>query len=123
MHNLVGVGNDVTLNYQYLRNKATLEHHIKDYRNNVNIYDPNPLDEWENISLKTDNPKWLKNIYAKNADGSLNFEWMAEDGKIHYHVWIEKEFEILAKYLNLSIEMNLDFFPNRYDSFLIIFRK
>ena len=105
------------------RNKTTVEHHIRDYNNKVDIYDTDPLEEWENISLKADNPKWLNNDKAKNADGSLNFKWMAEDGKIHYHVWTEDEFEMLAKYLNLNIEIKLTFFPNRDDSFLMVLSK
>tara|TARA_B100002019_G_scaffold76478_1_gene66036 strand:- start:4910 stop:5659 length:750 start_codon:yes stop_codon:yes gene_type:complete len=105
------------------REKTSLDHHINDYNNNVDIYDVSPHDEWENISLKADNPKWLENPKARNENGTLNFKWMAEDGKIHYHVWTDKEFIKLAEYLNLKVLKSLEFHPNRYDSFLIILQK
>ena len=105
------------------REKTSLEHHINDYKNNVDIYDPSPHEEWKSISLKADNPKWLNNPKAKNADGSLNFKWMAEDGKIHYHVWTQKEFVALADYLGLKVLKSLEFHPNRDDSFLVILQK
>lgn len=105
------------------RKKTSLQHHIDDYKNKVDIYDTEPLDEWENISLKVDNPWWLENENAKNADGSLNFKWMAEDGKIHYHVWTENEFQTLAEYLDLNVLMKLEYLPNRDDSFLMVLQK
>lgn len=105
------------------RRKTTLNNHIEDFKNEVDIYDDEPLDEWENISLVNAKPKWLNNKNAYNIDGSLNFVWMAETGRIHYHVWTQKEFVELAKYLKVEVLESREFLPNRDDSFLVVLKK
>ncbi len=102
---------------------TSLKHHIIDHKNNVDIYDEEPLNEWEKISLINANPKWLKNTNATKPDGSLNFRWMAENGLIHYHVWTQNEIADLGRYLEMKIEFCSDYFPTRSDSFIIILKK
>jgi len=105
------------------REITSLEHHISDYENKVDIYDKDPLDEWENISLINANPKWLQDDNAKKNDGSLNFKWMAENGLIHYHVWTQNEIADLGRFLNMKIEFCSDYFPTRHDSFIVVLKK
>ena len=105
------------------RKYSTLEHHIKDYKNKVDIYDQDPLIEWENISLKNAKPKWLLDENSRNVDGSLNFKWMAENGLIHYHSWTQNELLDIGKYLNLKVRYSSEYFPTRKDSFVVIFEK
>lgn len=105
------------------RKLTTLNHHIKDHKINVDIYDKDPLLEWEKISLVSAMPNWLNNINAKKSDGTLNFKWMAENGLIHYHVWTQNEIADLGLYLDMKIEFCSDYFPTRPDSFIVILKK
>lgn len=105
------------------REITSLEHHISDYKNQVDIYDENPLYEWEKISLKNAKPLWLNEKKAKLDNGSLNFKWMAENGLIHYHSWTQNELINLGKYLDLKVKYCSEFFPTRKDSFIVIFEK
>ena len=105
------------------RKLTDLQHHIIDYKNKADIYDKNPLDEWGKISLPNAKPNWLTNKNTLNKDGSLNFKWMAEDGKIHYHAWTQDEIAKLGQYLNLKVLFSSDYLPTREDSFIVVFNK
>lgn len=105
------------------RKRTSLEHFIEDNDRKTNKYDQAHLSEFEEISLSQAEPDWLNNKNAYESSGDLNFKWMADTGRIHYHTFDQDSFIELAKYLGFSVMHVLETCSWRTDSFCVILKK
>ena len=100
------------------RQLTPLEHHIADDRAGMDVGDSTHWEEFGQYSVPQHNHVWIRE--ARRANGSLDYEWIAAHGHIHYHVWTQNEMVELLLYAGYTIIFAEEELPERYDSFLVI---
>ena len=110
------------------RTLSSLEHHVRDHANKVDLYDFTDWDEFERAfsAESRRNPaegSWFNDPLAKMPNGSLNPRWAAEHGLFHYHAWNQNILSDVLRYLGLNIQVCVEEVPERKDSFLIVASK
>lgn len=104
------------------RSLSTLEHHIRDHANKVDLYDFTDWDEFER-ALRQGPRAWIDDPEAQLPDGTINKRWAVENGHFHYHAWNQEVFVDVLKYFGLNIEVVIEEVPERTDSFLVVASK
>ena len=104
------------------RSLSTLEHHIHDHANKVDLYDFTDWDEFER-ALRLGQQSWIDDPDAQLPDGSIDKRRAAENGLIHYHAWHQGILVDVLKYIELNIEVVVEEVPERTDSFLVVASK
>lgn len=103
------------------RELTPLKHIIEDYKNDTDISDSTHWEEFSRFSIPQYKHTWLER--ARREDGSLNFEWIAGRGHLHYHVWNQINLADLVHHAGFDILYAMEELPERSDSFLVIARK
>lgn len=102
------------------RQLTSLEHHIEDWRREVGKEDSTHWEEFAEHSIPGYPHAWIDK--ARKQDGSWDFEWIVENGHLHYHVWTQNEIIDVLKYLGCFILVCLEELIERTDSFVVIAR-
>ena len=109
--------------FDYARPKTPLQHHIEDFENQVGVEDETHLAEWvQVVEERLELHPWTRLAEARNPDGSLNHRWMAEHGKVHYHVWDQDSVVRILQHLDFKILLASEDCSDRSDSFMIVAR-
>ena len=72
------------------------------------------------LSLSIEMSAWLDD--ARKPDGSWDFEWIARNGHLHYHVWTQHEMTEILDHVGCRVLVALEELPERPDSFLCVAR-
>lgn len=99
---------------------TTLAHHIEDYDNKVDLSDPAPWHEFEHISMTAVHHFWVDNPLATLPNGEWNWQWIYENGLIHYHVWRAQEMAKLLEFIGCRVLFSREEMAQRRDSFAIV---
>lgn len=102
------------------RQFTTLEHHLEDQLKGVDERDPTHWREFAEYSIPQYNHGWINQ--ARKEDGSWDFEWVAANGHLHYHVWTQDEIIDVLKHLGCRILVCLEELIERADSFVVVAR-
>ena len=109
--------------FDHARAKTSLQHHIDDFEKGVGIEDETHLVEWERVvEERLELHPWTKLAEARNADGSLNHQWMSEHGKVRHHVWDQDPVVRILQYLDFQIVLATEDCSDRSDSFMVVAR-
>ena len=100
------------------RQLTTLEHHLEDQRKGVDKGDQTHWEEFAKYSSPQYDHRWTDQ--GRNKDGSWNFEWIAANGHMHYHVWTQHEMIDVLKHIGCHILVVLEELTDRTDSFLVV---
>ena len=102
------------------RELTALGHHIEDWRKKVNETDETHWEEFAKFSVPNYPHEWITE--ATKGDGSLKFDWIVENGHLHYHVWTQNEIVDILKYLGCFITVCIEELIERTDSFVVVAR-
>lgn len=107
--------------FDYARPKTSLQHHIEDFENGVGVEDETHLAEFEQaVAERPELHPWTRLAEARTPDGHLDHRWMAEHGKVHYHVWDQDSVVRILQYLGFEILVATEDCSDRSDSFMIV---
>ncbi len=97
------------------RQITTLDHLIKDYKDDVPYNDPTHIDEWlENVVNKGLMPEHYKHLEKQE---------LLDSASIHHHVWTEVQIAELFEYLGLKVIHCENKVHDRRDTFVVIATK
>ena len=103
---------------------TTLQHHIKDYEENIG---PGDLSHWPEFedAYQAVWPHMAEPPSRRHypATGTINRDWVMSQDHIHYHVWTQNEIVQVLQYLKMKIFYVADQCEDMSNSFLVIGQK
>ena len=102
---------------------TTLEHHLKDYEDKVGTYDFTNWDDFEEHSIKQYDHVWLQDAASRRPDGTIDRDWVVEQGHMHYHVWTQTEIVRVLIHIDMKILYAVDRCEDPQNSFAVVAQK
>ena len=98
---------------------ATYDHHAAEHGKGGDGLDDEHWIDFEAFSIPNHQPTWLDDEGAHRADGSLDREYLAAQGFVHFHAWTQNEMVEILLRSGFHIRDVAEELPQRPNSFLI----